>query len=114
MNRVLPFALCALISSTAIADDLMPKYDVDGECRKSNYNEEIVVNQCIEDEQNGYDYLKSVWAEMTPDEKAECVEQYVSKAHGAYRYHRAYLCAHAMVSVRQEQERLRAPHHFHE
>jgi hypothetical protein len=49
----------------------IPQHDVDASCGTIGYN--VAINECIESEQAGYDYLKSVWPDVPHDMKAECV-----------------------------------------
>src|SRR5579862_4102436 len=65
-------ALLVLVQSSATtkANDV-PQHDVDASCAIIRDNARI--NDCIEGEQIGYDYLKSVWPVVPDDIKADCV-----------------------------------------
>jgi gentisate 1,2-dioxygenase len=88
-------------------------FNIIEECRKHHYHEQDI-NRCIEKEQDGHDYLKSTWDDMTPHEKQMCAVRFIKEARGAYRYTTASRCVRANLPLRREQERLSQPHHFHE
>jgi hypothetical protein len=116
--RKLIFLAVLLLATPVIAQE-MPKYDAEGACQKlpASLATRAVINDCIITEQNGYDYLKSVWGELTTKARDEC-GYYIrlSIKHGLHDgYHSAAQCALGNLEVQHWKDEQTAPLlHFHE
>jgi hypothetical protein len=80
MKKLLAAASIALaISSSSCDSQELPKYDVEGICRRGGVSIDEI-NGCIDKQQNPYDLLlhggqSERWENATPDMKKACIQE---------------------------------------
>lgn len=87
----------------------IPARDVNAHCGKLGIT--LAINQCIEQEQDAYDWLKEIWPESPAEIRAECLgltAHTFSDLHGIW----AYIALQACLEPRLERWRLAQPHGF--
>ena len=75
--RSLTLAAALVAATTAYAEDLaLPMEDVDAPdyCGSNSYRERGVKRACMDQVQEGYDYLKAVWDDTSDEIKRFCLK----------------------------------------
>jgi hypothetical protein len=82
-------AVAAKANATAAQD--IPRFNSDANCRRDFGFNPVRVNHCLEDEKEGLDYLRSVWAGVPQKIKAACTPRIVDP-NKTYGYHVLSTC----------------------
>jgi hypothetical protein len=110
----------AILTKTGQSDSLsIPEIDVDDVCAKTYGHIRIQgiaseAKRCILQMQSSYDGVKSMWNDVTPEMKRECLRRDRQISQGnPYRYQFIYECLDEQISDARRKELLNRDIHFH-